>query len=80
MAEVVFSFGVFISKLHAARLIVAKARAAGDLKIFALAGGPHFYVVCFAGTEADIAGAEFDNLVVEAEFLESRFGVAGEFF
>ena len=80
VAEVVSSLGVFVAKFHAAGLVVAKARAAGDFKIFALAGSPHLDVICLTGTEANIAGAEFDDLIVEVKFLESSFGVAGEFF
>ncbi len=41
VAEVVSSLGVFVAKFHAAGLVVAKARAAGDFKIFALGREPH---------------------------------------
>ena len=45
-----------------------------------MAGSPDFDVVGLAGAEADVAGAEFNDAVVEAEGLEGAFGMAGELF
>ena len=43
-----------------------------------MAGGPDFDVVGLRGAEADVAGAEFDDLVVQAEGLQDALGVGGE--
>jgi hypothetical protein len=66
MAEVVSSLGVFVSKFHAASLVIAKARAAGDLKIFALTRCPDLDVICLTGAKANVAGTEFNDLIVKA--------------
>ena len=41
---------------------------------------PHFDVVGFLRSKSNITGAEFDDLIVQTEFLKGRFGMAGEFF
>lgn len=80
VGEAVFAVGVFVAEVHAAGLVVAEGGTAGDFEVGFLAGGPDFDVVGFGGAEADVAGAEFDDAVVEAEELEDFFGVAGEGF
>ncbi len=45
-----------------------------------MTGCPNLDVVSFGGAEADVAGAELDDAVVEAEQLEDFFGVAGDGF
>lgn len=77
--KAIFPIGVFEAGAHAACLIIAEAGAGGDFEVFAVAGGPDFDVVGFGCGLADIAGAELDDAVVEAEFSEDRFGVGGEF-
>ena len=79
VAEDVFAVAVLEAELHAAGLVVAEAGAAGDLEVFVLAGGPDFDVVGFGGAEAEVAGTELDEAVVEAEFLKNGLGMAGEF-
>ena len=80
VAEVVSPLGIFVAKFHTARLIVTKARAARHFEIFSLAGSPDLDVIGLTGAKADVAGAEFDNLIMKAKLLESSFGMAGELF
>lgn len=42
--------------------------------------GPDFDVIGFGGSETDVAGAKFDNSIVEAEELEDFFRMASEGF
>lgn len=78
MRDAVFAVLVFEAEIHAAGLVVAKAGAARYFEVTALSGGPDLDVVGFGGAEADVAGAEFDDAVVQAEELEHFFRVAGQ--
>src|SRR6266478_1296514 len=55
-------------------------RARGDLAEFVARGQPNFDVVGFRRGEPHVAGAEQHRAIVQAEFLENRFGVAHEGF
>ncbi len=80
MGKAVFAVGVFETEVHAAGLVVTKGGAGRHFEVGFLARRPDFDVVGLGGAEANIAGAEFDDTVVEAEELEDFFGVASERF
>src|SRR5882762_7228594 len=82
--------GVNEVTLAAALGLEANAGAAGlkrfairtgrDLAEFVARGQPNFDVVGFRRGEPHVAGAEQHGAIVQAEFLENRFGVAHEGF
>ena len=80
VAELVFPVLVLEAQRHAARLEVAEIRAARHFEIGVLAGRPDFDVVGLRRAEADVAGAEFDDAVVQAEQLQHFLRVGGERF
>ena len=79
MSESVLPALVFETQTHAAGLVVAKVRAAGDLEVAAVAGSPDFNVVSFRSTESEIPGAKLDGAVVQAKLLENCFGFGRQF-
>jgi len=78
VTEVIFAVFGFEPESHATGLEVIEQGAAGNFEVSVLAWGPDFDIESLGGTEAEIAGAEFDDAVVEAEELEDFFGVGGE--
>lgn len=79
VAEAVLPVRILVAQVHAAGLIVSEVAATGHFEVVILARCPDFDVVSFGGTKSDIATAELDHSVVEAELLEDGFGVGGEF-
>ena len=65
--EAVFAVLGFIADVAATGLEIFAIGDAGDFEVGVLTRGPDFDVVGFAGGEAEIAGAEFEDAIVEAE-------------
>src|SRR5436190_3961735 len=63
-----------------ARLKGFAVRAGRDFAKFIARGKPDFEVVGFRGGKTHFTGAEQNGAIVQAEFLENRFGVAYEGF
>ena len=78
VTEVIFAVFGFEPEGHTTGLEVIEQGATGNFEVSVLAWGPDFDIESLGGTEAEIAGAEFDHAVVEAEELEDFFGVGGE--
>ena len=78
VTELIFAVFGFEPESHATGLEVIEQRATGNFEVSVLAWGPDFDIESLGGTEAEIAGTEFDDAVVEAEELEDFFGVGGE--
>src|ERR1700693_4261716 len=78
MGEFIFSIGVFVTKIHPARLIIFEVRAARNFEICpALAGArrPNFNVVSLRRSKSEIPGAELQHAVLQTEELPHRFRV-----
>lgn len=80
MAEIIFAVFGFKPQVHSAGLKVAEVRAAGDFEISILAWSPDFDVIGFGGAESEVAGAEFDDAVVQPEQLQNFLRICGEAF
>lgn len=76
VTEVIFAVFGFEPESHTTGLEVIEQGATGNFEVSVLAWGPDFDIESLGGTEAEIAGTEFDDAVVEAEELEDFFGVS----
>ena len=71
------AFGAVLD-VHAARLIVHEVGAGRNLDVSTVRRHPHFDVVSFCGRESEVARRKADDAVRKSEFLQNKFGFAGE--
>ena len=76
MAEPVFPVAILESKLHPARLEIFAVRATGYFQVRILSRRPDLNVVALGRRKTQIAGAQFDDSIMQAEQLQYAFCVS----
>src|SRR5207302_7391645 len=76
MHEVALTGFRFETNAGAERMERFAVEAEGNLHEFAGRRNPGFNVICFRGSEAQIAGTQLHHAIMNAELLENRFRVA----
>ena len=80
MAEPVFPIAILEPKLHPARLEIFAVRATGYFQISVLSRRPDLNVVALGRGKTQIAGAQFDDSIMQAEQLQYAFCVSRKRF
>ena len=78
VAKSILSILSLETQIHPPSLIVFKVRAARYLEESVLSRAPNLKIIGSCRPETKIAGAEFDNPVMEPEFSQNCFRIGGQ--